>query len=57
MEQLEREVKQSGILDKGHALPLSFYIIPPERHAHVYGTVQERASVFCSLDIVMGHSP
>lgn len=39
-------IPSGGILDKCHALSLSFYIIPSERHAHVYGTVQERASFF-----------
>lgn len=57
MGQMGKEVKQSGILDKGRALSLSFYIIPPERRSHVYGTAQEGASLFCSLDIAEGHSP
>lgn len=57
MEQMGEEVKQSGNVDKGHALSLSFYIIPPEGLVHVYDTTQERAFLFCSLDIAEGHSP
>ena len=48
MEQMGREVKQSGNVDKAHALSLSFYIIPPEKPVHVYDIAQERAFLFCS---------
>lgn len=58
MEQMGEEVKQSGNVDKGHALSLSFYIIPPEGPVHVYDTTQERAFLFAvwTLQRVIAHS-
>lgn len=57
MEQMGREVKQTGSGDKDHALSLSFCIIPPEKPVRVYDTAQERVFLFCSLDIAEGHNP
>lgn len=57
MEQMEEEVKQIGSGDKVHALSLSFYIMSPEKRVHVYDIAQERAFLFCSLDIAGGHNP
>ena len=57
MEQMGKEVKRIGNAEKAYAFSLPFYIIPPEKPVRVYDTAQERAFLFCSPDIVMGHSP